>query len=99
MGLFAATTLALGAASLPAQDGRKVLSHPEPQYPEVARRLMLSGSVKVQVIISPDGKIKETKIIGGHPIFVHTVEETLKDWKYTPAAAETTATLEFAFRP
>lgn len=99
MSLLAAMTLVLAAATLRAQDGRKVLSHPEPQYPEVASRLRLSGTVKVQVIIAPDGKIKETKIIGGHPIFVHTVQETLKDWKYAPAATETTTTLEFSFKP
>jgi TonB family protein len=91
--------LSLTAANLPAQDNRKVLSNPEPPYPEVARRLRLSGVVKVQVTISTDGKIKETKITGGHPIFVNSVEQTLKEWKYAPSSTETTTQLEFTFRP
>jgi TonB family protein len=96
---FLAMVLMLTAVTLPAQESRKVLSNPEPPYPEVARRLRLSGIVKVQVVISTDGKIKETKITGGHPIFVNSVEETLKNWKYAPASAETTTQLEFNFHP
>jgi TonB family protein len=97
--LLVAMALSLTAANLPAQDNRKVLSNPEPPYPEVARRLRLSGVVKVQVTISTDGKIKETKITGGHPIFVNSVEQTLKEWKYAPSSTETTTQLEFTFRP
>jgi TonB family protein len=96
---FVGMALILSAANLPAQDNRRVLSNPEPPYPEVARRLRLSGVVKVQVTISTDGKIKETKVMGGHPIFVNSVEQTLKDWKYAPAATETTTQLEFTFHP
>jgi TonB family protein len=96
---FVAMALMLTAVNLPAQSGRKVLSNPEPPYPEVARRLRLSGVVKVQVTIAPDGKIKEAKINGGHPIFVNSVEQTLKEWKYAPASTETSAQLEFTFHP
>ena len=97
--LFVAMALALTSANLAAQNNRKVLSNPEPPYPEVARRLRLSGVVKVQVTITPDGKIKDAKIMGGHPLFVNSVEQTLKDWKYAPSATETTTQLEFTFRP
>ena len=99
LSLLTATTLFLGASNLPAQDGRKALNNPEPPYPEVARRLRLAGIVKVQVTIAPDGHVKETKITGGHPIFVNSVEETLKNWKFAPASTETTTTLEFSFKP
>ena len=40
---FAAMALMLTAVNLPAQSSRKVLSNPEPPYPEVARRLRLAG--------------------------------------------------------
>jgi len=97
--LFFGMALVLTAANLAAQNNRKLLSNPEPPYPEVARRLRLSGVVKVQVTITADGKIKDAKIMGGHPIFVNSVEQTLKDWKYAPAATETTTQLEFTFHP
>ncbi len=98
-GALLAMALILGVANLQAQDSRKALSNPVPTYPEVAKRLRLTGVVKVQVVIGADGRIKETNIIGGHPILVNAVEETLKNWKYAPASGETTTQLEFNFHP
>jgi outer membrane biosynthesis protein TonB len=94
-----AMALMLTAANLPAQESRKVLSNPAPAYPDTARKFRIAGIVKVQVVIAPNGQIKETKVIGGHPLFVSAVEDTLKGWKYAPASTETTALLEFNFHP
>jgi TonB family protein len=96
---FLAMVLLLTAVNLPAQEGRKLISNPAPAYPETAKRFRLTGVVKVEVVVAPDGKIKSTKIIGGHPLLVNAVEETLKNWKYAPAGTETTAVLEFKFNP
>jgi TonB family protein len=98
-GALLATALCLGIGNLQAQDGRKALSNPAPSYPEVAKKLHLVGTVKVQIVIGADGKIKETSFIGGHPVLVNAVEESLKNWKYAPSSGETTTQLEFNFRP
>ena len=98
-GTMLAVALSLGRASLQAQEGRKALSNPAPVYPEMAKRIHLTGVVKVQVVIGADGRIKEKNFIGGHPVLVNAVEETLKNWKYAPASGETTTQLEFNFRP
>jgi len=82
-----------------AQEHRKAISHPAPVYPEIAKRMQLTGVVKVQVVVGADGGIKETRVIGGHPIFVNIVQDTLKNWKYAPASGETTLVLEFNFQP
>jgi len=94
-----AVVVALAAANVQAQEGRKVMANPVPVYRETAKRFRLTGIVKVQIVIAPDGRVKETKIIGGHPLLVNSVEETLKNWKYAPASSETTAQLEFNFHP
>ena len=94
--------IALGLTSLSAfgqQVVRKVIAQPTPVYPALMRQYRLSGTVKIQVVIAPDGQIKETKVIGGHPAFVEAALEALKKWKYTPTNAETTADLEFNFHP
>jgi TonB family protein len=98
-GMLLVMVLSLGVSNLPAQEGRKVLTNPVPAYPETAKKFRISGVVKVQIVIGPDGRVKERKIIGGHPLLVNTVEETLKNWKYAPASSETTAQLEFNFHP
>lgn len=94
-------TMALGLVvpGLRAQEARKALYSPTPTYPETARQFRLSGVVKVQVLIAPDGQIKDVKVIGGHPLLVNAVEDALKNWKYAPASSETTATLVFNFHP
>ena len=91
--------LSFAGAGARAQETRKTLNSPTPAYPETARQFRLSGVVKVQVLIAPDGQIKDVKVIGGHPLLVSAVQDTLKNWKYAPASNETTATLVFNFRP
>ena len=98
-GVLLAMVLGLVTADLRGQESRKAVSNPVPVYPEVAKRMHLTGVVKVQVVIGADGRIKEKNIIGGHPVLVNAVEETLKNWKYAPASGETTTQLEFNFRP
>jgi TonB family protein len=94
-----ALILSVVALNLAAQENRKAIAKPVPAYPETARRLGLTGVVKVEVVIGSDGRIKETRVIGGHPLLVSAVEETLKNWKYAPANGETTAQLQFNFHP
>jgi outer membrane biosynthesis protein TonB len=96
---FLAMALMLSTANLPAQEARKAITNPAPPYPEVAKKFRLTGIVKVQVVIAADGHIKSVRPIGGHPVLVDSVKETLKDWKYAPASSETTTVLEFDFHP
>jgi TonB family protein len=79
-----AMALSPGVGNFEAQESRQAVANPVPAYPDVARRLHLSGVVKVQVVIGADGRIKEQNFIGGHPVVLRAVEETLKNWKYAP---------------
>ena len=97
--VFCIILLRMVVPTASAQDGRKVLVHPEPAYPEFAKSYRLTGIVKVDVVIGRDGQIKDTKVIGGPPIFVTPTLEALKQWRYTPADVETTAHLTFNFKP
>ena len=87
------------AATGQAQEARKILAQAQPDYPELAKRMRLQGTVKVQIIIGTDGIIKNTKVIGGNPVLVESTLEALKKWKYAPSSSETTTMLEFNFRP
>ena len=96
---FLATALALSVTSLPAQESRKLISNPAPVYPAMAKDFHITGVVKVQVMIATDGHIRLVQVIGGHPVLVDAVKETLKGWKYAPASTESTSILEFNFHP
>ena len=76
---------------------RKVKSKTTPSYPELARRMNVSGKVKIEVVIAPDGRVKTTRVVGGHPLLVQTCQDALKEWKFVPASEETTQIVEFEF--
>jgi TonB family protein len=78
---------------------RKIRVRVSPIYPDIARKMKLNGTVRVQVVISPNGNVKETKVIGGHPILVTAAVDAVKKWKFDPASAETTGILEIRFDP
>ncbi|MGA1984930.1 MAG: energy transducer TonB [Candidatus Sulfotelmatobacter sp.] len=84
-------------ADLAAAENRKPLVNPNPEYPEIAKRMNISGTVKVELVIAADGTIKSAKVLGGHPLLADAVQKALKKWKYAPGDAETTMLLEFRF--
>src|SRR5205807_1822078 len=61
--LIASTSFAPYSSRAFAEDHpeRKVRTRVEPVYPEIARRMNLNGTVRVQVVISPNGSVKDTK--------------------------------------
>jgi TonB family protein len=78
---------------------RKVKTKVAPVYPELARRMSISGVVKVQVVVAQNGTVKSTKVVGGHPLLVNAATDAVKKWKFEPAAEETTGIVEFRFDP
>ena len=81
-----------------AQDiDRKVKTKVSPIYPEIARKMGISGTVKLELVVASSGAVKETKVIGGHPILVTAAVEAVKKWKFEPASAESTVMKEFKF--
>jgi hypothetical protein len=46
--------LTLLALKCSRQEARKILSNPQPAYPELARRMSLEGVVKVELIVGAD---------------------------------------------
>ena len=78
---------------------RKVKTKVAPAYPEMARRLGISGTVRLAVVVAPNGTVKTTTAVGGHPVLVNAAMDAVKKWKFEPAAAESTGTIEIKFTP
>ncbi len=102
LSLAVAAALILGASGF-AQTGttdegkRKIRTKVAPTYPELARRMNISGKVKIEVVIAPDGHVKSTRVIGGHPLLVQACQDAVKQWKFAPAPEESTQVIEFDF--
>ena len=93
------------AASAPSAWGqneltRKVKSKSAPTYPELARRMNITGVVKVQITVDKSGTVKNVKLVGGHPLLATAAMDAVKRYRYEPGPEETTGiVVEFRFDP
>jgi TonB family protein len=83
------TSLLLGTAGQAHASERKTLSTLSPTYPEVAKRLRLTGMVRIQIQIAEDGSVAVVKVLGGHPLLADSAARAVAKWKYERGAAET----------
>ena len=88
---------AMGAAQEDGATHRKVVTKVSPEYPPLARRLHLVGVVKVEAVVSSDGKVKTVEIKGGHPILAQAAAGAVAKWKWESAAHETKEPVDVRF--
>jgi TonB family protein len=93
-----------GSYGVRAQDSdneivRRAKSKVQPTYPDLARKMNISGTVKVQVVVAPNGTVKDAKIVGGHPVLANAALEAVKKWRFEPAPGESTGVVDFKFEP
>jgi TonB family protein len=105
--LFAALTLAVAVAPIHvgAQQAqseeivRRAKSKVQPQYPDLARRMNITGTVKIEVMVSPNGIVKGARIVGGHPVLANAALDAAKKWRFEPSSAESSGIIDFKFEP
>ncbi len=98
LGLLVAAFIGVVAPNAMADD-RKAKTKVAPSYPELAKKMNVSGTVKVEVVIAPNGTVKSAKAVGGHPLLIEAALDAVKKWKFEPASEETTQTVAFDFKP
>lgn len=103
LGVILGGAILLSSAASPQRGGseegaRKVKSKVAPIYPDLAKRMAVTGKVKIEVVITPEGKVKATRVIGGHPLLVSPAVDAVKEWKFSPATDETTQIVVFEFK-
>jgi TonB family protein len=96
--------LCAGVRSLQCQAGqseivRRAKSKVEPVYPPLARKMNLAGTVKVEVVVSPNGTVKDAKVVGGHPVLANAALDAVRKWRFEPASLETSGIVDFKFEP
>jgi TonB family protein len=94
----AALALALSLA-LPAHaaDDRVVKSRVAPVYPEVAKRMKVSGEVKIEATVEADGKVKNAKAVSGNHILGEAAEDAVRKWKFESGSGESVVVVTVNF--
>jgi TonB family protein len=77
---------------------RRVVRKTSPMYPDIAKRMNLSGTVKVIAVVAADGEVKSVKPVGGSPVLLKAAEDAIAKWKFAPGA-ESNETVELHFNP
>jgi TonB family protein len=78
---------------------RKVVNRVVPVYPELARKMQIRGTVRVEAVIAASGKVKSTHLIGGSPLLAKSAVDAIERWKWEPAPQETKELIELNFHP
>lgn len=105
--LIAVLTLAVGMTPIPTRAQqvqseemvRRAKSKVQPGYPELAKKMNLAGTVKIEVVVAPNGTVKDARIVGGHPVLAGAALDAAKKWRFEPASVESTGIIDFKFEP
>lgn len=76
---------------------RRAKTKVQPVYPELAHRMNISGTVKIEVTVLPNGTVKEARIVGGHPVLAQAALDAAKKWRFEPASGESSGVIDFKF--
>jgi len=78
---------------------RRAKSKVQPSYPDLARKMNIAGTVKVQVVVALNGTVKEAHVVGGHPVLATAALDAAKKWRFEPASSESSGVIDFKFEP
>jgi len=78
---------------------RRAKTKVQPAYPELARKMNITGTVKVAVVVAPNGTVKDAKVVGGHPVLATAALDAVRKWRFEPAAGESSGIVDFKFEP
>jgi len=56
----------------------------QPQYPDLARRIHLAGTVYLRAIIATDGTVRQLEVISGNPLLANPALQAVRQWRYQP---------------
>ena len=99
MKLLPAIVLTLMVAmALPAMAAdRPIKSRVSPTYPELARRMKISGIVVISATVDAQGNVTDAKATSGNRMLSVAAEDAVHRWKFVPSTGETTETVNINF--
>jgi TonB family protein len=97
--LQAAAFSAILLLALPARggDARAVKSRVPPVYPEIAKRMHITGEVELQVTVDAQGKVKDVKPVSGNHVLSSAAEDAVRQWKYVAGDSDSVVTVTINF--
>jgi len=97
--LRAAALLLFFCMTLPAHAGgdRAIKSRVAPSYPEIAKRMKISGVVKMEATVDADGKVTAVKTLEGNRMLAPAAEDAVHKWRFAAGDGVETVPVEVNF--
>lgn len=94
----AALALAVAmAVTAGAADERAIKSRVAPVYPELAKRMKITGVVKVEASVDAEGKVTGVKTLSGSHALSTAAEDAVSKWRFVAAPAPSTVDVDVNF--
>jgi len=61
-----------------------ILAQSKPPYPPAAKENYIQGKVRIQVLVSDEGKVTEAHVLQGHPFLAAAALKEVRHWLYKP---------------
>lgn len=81
----AASTATLPPVRLTNKQVKRLMAKtPAPSYPPLARLNYIQGHVKVEILISPKGRVQQAHILKGHAFLAAAALRAVERWRFRP---------------
>lgn len=67
--------------------GPRVIEGGRPEYPELARSRGWEGTVRLQILVSAEGRVEDVKVVSGsgHGELDAAARQAVREWRFAPA--------------
>lgn len=83
-----------------------LVSQVTPDYPPLAKVNYIQGQVRMQIMVTPEGRVSEAHAVHGHPFLAASALKAVRHWVYRPfltssgpTAFQTFVDVHFSLRP
>jgi TonB family protein len=78
---------------------RKMVTKVVPNYPSLAQKMGIAGSVKIEAVVAPNGTVKSASILGGHPVLAQAGVDAVRRCKWEAGPHDTKEVVILNFHP
>jgi TonB family protein len=95
----AALVLVMAMAVTAKADDRAVKTRVAPIYPDIAKRMHVSGTVNIEATVDADGKVNSAKTLSGNPLLAPAAEDAVRKWRFEPGQGPSKVPVVINFTP
>jgi protein TonB len=62
----------------------KKIAHVAPEYPEIARRARIEGTVILEAVLDATGRVESVRVLRSEPLLDEAAIRAVRQWRYSP---------------